>query len=120
MRKIILTGRLTADPEIREAKGIPFAQFDLAVGTSRKKEDGTYETDFYRCTGWRQFLSERIAKYCKKGQLVNIIGTPDINRYVDKNNVQREGVRITLDEIDPIFTGQKPQKQQDDLMDGLD
>ena len=50
MNKVILTGRLTKDPELRYTpSGTPVCRFNLAV--SRMSADG--EADFVPCTGAR-------------------------------------------------------------------
>jgi single-strand DNA-binding protein len=47
LNRIILIGRLTADPELRyTSSGTPVAQFTLAVDRGRTNQMGEKETDF--------------------------------------------------------------------------
>mgnify|MGYP002512076415 CR=1 FL=1 len=66
---VILTGRLTADPELKTTtSGIPVTSFSIAV--SRRYRSGEeQQTDFIRVVAWRQtaeFVSKAIAIYCKR------------------------------------------------------
>lgn len=47
LNRIILIGRLTADPELRyTGSGTPVASFTLAVDRQRSNQQGEKETDF--------------------------------------------------------------------------
>lgn len=85
MNKVILCGRLTADPELRTTQsGIASCRFTLAVNRPYKK-DGETEADFLVCVAWRQ-TAETIARYCTKGQLILVEGSLRNNNYQDRNH----------------------------------
>ena len=66
MNKVILMGRLTKDPELRQSQnGISVARFTIAVNR-RFAKDGQQQADFINCVAWRQ-TGEFIAKYFEKG-----------------------------------------------------
>lgn len=47
MNKVILMGRLTADPELRQTQsGISSCRFTVAVNRGYKNEKGEYDADF--------------------------------------------------------------------------
>lgn len=70
LNQIVLVGRLTIDPEIKERKGCVIT---LAVPRSFKNIDGEYETDFIPCRLYGN-IAENTVEYCKKGDLIGIKG----------------------------------------------
>lgn len=86
MNKIIIMGRLTADPELRQTQsGIASCRFTVAVNRRFKNDKGEYETDFINCQAWRQ-TAEFVAKYFSKGSMICIDGTLRTGSYKDKNH----------------------------------
>lgn len=85
MNKTILTGRLTADPELRQTpSGISSCTFTVAVNRRFKdKETGKTEADFIRCVAWRQ-TAEFVSRYFSKGQMIAIEGSIRTGSYKDK------------------------------------
>ena len=52
--KVILGGRLTADPEIKQTpSGIPVVTFSIAVNRNRSKDGDAQQADFINCVAWR-------------------------------------------------------------------
>ena len=86
MNKVIITGRLTSDPEIRQTQsGVASCRFTVAVNRRFKNDKGEYETDFISCQAWRQ-TAEFVAKYFSKGSMICIDGTLRTGSYKDKNH----------------------------------
>ena len=85
MNKTLLTGRLTADPELRQTQsGISSCTFTVAVNRRFKdKETGKTEADFIRCVAWRQ-TAEFVSRYFSKGQMIAIEGSIRTGSYKDK------------------------------------
>lgn len=84
MNKVILTGRLTAQPEIRQTQsGTAVCSFTVAV--NRKFSDkNNRETDFINCTAWAK-TAEFISRYFTKGQMICLEGEIRTGSYQDKN-----------------------------------
>lgn len=101
MQTIILTGRLCADPTLGNAGENEFARFRLAVDTHRKDNQGNYITAFYSCTGWRKFLSDRIARL-SKGQLVCVTGTPEVSTYKDRTGEDRMALNVNVQTVESL------------------
>ena len=81
---VVLTGRLTADPELRYTSGnIPVTSFSIAVNR-RYKAGEQSEADFINIVAWRQ-TAEFVTKYFQKGSLIGIEGSIQTRRYVDKD-----------------------------------
>lgn len=81
MNKVVLIGRLTRDPELRQTQsGISVVKFTLAVDRRFKSQSGEREADFVSCVAWRQ-TAEFIAKYFNKGNKLGIVGSIQTGSY---------------------------------------
>lgn len=95
MNKTILTGRLTADIEIRQTQsGLAVTSFTLAVKRPREKDT----TDFINCVAWRQ-QAEFLGRYFKKGDPVEVVGTLTSRAYEDKNGNKRTAFEVVCDDV---------------------
>lgn len=97
MNKVILSGRLTKDPEIRYGgsdKKLAIASFSLAVDT-RKKDD----TDFFDCVCFGK-TAEFIEKYVIKGTKILIDGEVHNNNYTDKNGNKHYGMKFIVNQVE--------------------
>lgn len=87
MNKVILTGRLTADPELRQTQsGISSCRFTVAVDRRyADKTTGERQADFISCTAWRQ-TAEFVSRYFNKGKMIAVEGTLRNNNYKDRQH----------------------------------
>ncbi|MBQ8960882.1 MAG: single-stranded DNA-binding protein [Ruminococcus sp.] len=108
MNRVIITGRLTADPELRQTQGgISSCRFTVAVNRKFKdKTTGSYEADFLPCTAWRQ-SAEFVSRYFHKGDMIAIEGTLRTGSYTDRNHsdVTHYTTEIMVDSVE--FCGGK-------------
>lgn len=110
MNKVILMGRLTADPELKTTpSGISVTSFSLAVDRKYAKQGEERKTDFINIVAWRQ-RAEFICKYFTKGQLIAIDGSIETRSYVDKNGNNRTAFEVLAENV--YFTGDKRSSQQ--------
>ena len=73
---VVLTGRLTADPELRYTpSNIPVTTFSIAV-SRRYKAGEQAEADFINIVAWNK-SAEFICRYFTKGQRIGIEGSID-------------------------------------------
>ena len=80
---VVLTGRLTADPELRyTGNNTPVTSFSIAV-SRRYKAGEQAEADFINIVAWRQ-TAEFVTKYFQKGSMIGIEGSIQTRRYTDK------------------------------------
>ncbi|GHU80293.1 hypothetical protein FACS1894191_5240 [Clostridia bacterium] len=87
--RIIIVGRLTADPELRQTpNGVSVTSFSLAVSRAYTPRGGERQTDFFDVVAWRQ-NAEFICKYFTKGSAVLIEGTMESRSFVDKSGNNR-------------------------------
>ncbi|MCQ2468438.1 MAG: single-stranded DNA-binding protein [Ruminococcus sp.] len=87
MNKVILVGRLTADPELRQTQGgIASCRFTVAVDRRfADKTTGERQADFISCTAWRQ-TAEFVSRYFNKGKLIAVEGSLRTGSYQDRNH----------------------------------
>lgn len=87
MNKVILTGRLTADPELKQTQsGISSCRFTVAVDRKfANKETGERQADFITCVAWRQ-TAEFLSRYFNKGKMICLEGNLRTDSYKDKNH----------------------------------
>lgn len=92
LNRVILIGRLTADPNLRYTPaGVAVAQFTLAV--DRPFGGDKKETDFIPVVTWRQ-LAETCANYLRKGRLTAVEGRIQVRNYDDK-----DGKKVYITEV---------------------
>lgn len=85
---VVLTGRLTADPELKTTpSGVSVTTFSIAVSRRYKAGEET-QADFINIVAWRQ-TAEFITKYFTKGSMIGIEGSIQTRRYVDKDGKNR-------------------------------
>lgn len=87
MNKVILMGRLTADPELRQTQsGIAACRFIIAVNRKyADKNTGERQADFISCMAWRQ-TAGFISKYFSKGSMICVEGSLRTGSYQDRNH----------------------------------
>ncbi|MBR3289094.1 MAG: single-stranded DNA-binding protein [Lachnospiraceae bacterium] len=87
MNRIILMGRLTAEPDLKYSSkdtSMAIARYSLAVDRKfAKKEDGSKATDFIRCVAFGK-AAEFASKYFHKGQRVLVEGRLQIGEFTNK------------------------------------
>jgi len=101
VNKVLLIGRLGADPEVRYApSGSAVANFNLATNRSYKdKEGGVQEqTDWHKIVAWSR-LAEFAKQYLHKGMRVYVEGRVQYREWQDQNGVKRYGTDIVVNDI---------------------
>ena len=100
MNKVILMGRLTNEPELRQTlNGTMVAKFSLAV----KRRFSNDQADFLNCSAWGK-TAEFVSKYFHKGNMIALSGRIETGSYQkDGQTVYTTG--IVAEEV--YFTGEK-------------
>lgn len=105
--RVILMGRLTADPELRQTQsGISMCRFSIAVDRSFAKQGEERQTDFFNITCWRQ-TAEFVCRYFSKGRMIHVEGKLQNDNYTDQNGVKHYSMNIIADNV--TFCGDKRQ-----------
>ena len=112
LNKVILGGRLAADPELKQTtSGIPVCSFALAVNR-RFQKDGEQTADFITCQAWRN-TAEFISKYFSKGSSLCVVGSIQTRSWTDQNNQKRYATEVVVDEA--MFVDSKNDTQQAEM-----
>ena len=97
--KVILGGRLTADPELKQTQsGIPVVSFSIAVNRRYQSKDAPQQTDFFNVTAWRA-TAEFVSKYFRKGSSICITGSIQNRTWTDQQGQKRYATDIVADEV---------------------
>lgn len=100
MNKVILVGRLTKDPEVKNtASQVPFCNFTVAVDRRFKDNNGQRQADFINCVAWRQTASF-IGQYFKKGSRIGLVGSIQTRTYDDQAGQRRYVTEVVVEEAE--------------------
>lgn len=102
MNKIIITGRLTHDPEVKQTtNGVAVVNITVAVDRPYSKNQEKV-TDFITVVAWHQ-TAEFIGKYFTKGKPIAVVGSLQSRKWQDRNGnnntaweVQAESVEFVI------------------------
>lgn len=95
MNIIILTGRLTRDPELKFGQsGKAYSRFTLAVDRPMQKG----EADFINCVAFGK-TAELIGEYLRKGRKAGVTGRLQMGRY-EVNGEKRTSYDVVVDNIE--------------------
>ena len=97
--KVILGGRLTADPELKTTpSGISVTSFTVAVNRRFGGKNGEEaQADFFNVTAWRQ-TAEFITRYFRKASSICVMGSLQTRSWIDQNGQKRFATEIVADE----------------------
>ena len=113
---ISLFGRLTRDPELRYGNnnGTPYVNVRVACNTA-KGPDQEAISQFFDATLWR-YQAESIASNCRKGDMVYIHGSYELQTYNRNDGSQGTNQKISVKEFRHFstFASQTPTQPVDD------
>lgn len=100
LNKVILMGRLCADPDFRQTQsGVPVCRIRVAVDRRfSNKQTGERATDFINVTCWRQ-SAEFVSRYFHKGSMIIVEGSLRNNDYTDQNGVKHYSMEVYADDV---------------------
>lgn len=100
LNRIVIMGRLTRDPELRQTQsGVSVTSFTLAVDRDFKNRDsGEKSTDFIDVVAWRQ-TAEFVCKYFAKGRMAVAEGRLQIRDWKDREGNSRRSAEVVADNI---------------------
>lgn len=102
---MILLGRLTAEPELKQTpSGVFLTNFQLAVDCRFKDKAGERKADFINIVAWRQ-SAEFVCRYFGKGDPVGVEGSIQTRNYEDKQGNRRTAFEVVAERV--FFVGGK-------------
>lgn len=98
--KVILGGRLTADPELKTtSSGVSYTNFSIAVNRSySKNDDNQQQVDFINVIAWRT-RAEFVTRYFHKGSSICIVGSIQTRTWQDNQGNKRYATDVVADEV---------------------
>lgn len=129
MNNVILCGRLTRDPVIRETTQMKIATYTLAVERARKAPDGTRGADFINCKAFSK-TAEFAQNWLHQGMKIIVRGRIETGKYTNKEGQTVYTTEVIVDEHEfaekkdaddqKTITGSKPTDEFVPIPDNLD
>ena len=101
INRVVLTGNLTRDPELRSTpSGTSVCSLRLACNTRRRDASGEWadKPNFFDVTVWGA-QGENAARYLAKGRPVAVDGRLEWREWEDKQGNKRQSVDIIADSV---------------------
>lgn len=101
LNKVIIAGRLTADPEMRTTpSGAHVVSFSVATNRNWTDKDGgkKEETEFHNIVAWGR-QADVVSQFMKKGGLILIEGRLQTRSWEGKDGGQRKSTEIIAERI---------------------
>ncbi len=95
---VVLTGRLTDNPELKTTNnGIHVCSFSIAV-ERRYRSGEDRQVDYINIVTWRS-SAEFVSKYFKKGQMIAIEGSIQTRKYQDRDGKNRVAFEVVANNV---------------------
>ena len=102
MNKLILTGRLCKDPEIKAiGDNNMVAKFTIAVNRNYKDKDGNRPADFIPCEAFGK-TAEFVGNYLSKGRLIEVEGEMRIHQYQNEAGENRSFTKCHVNSLNAL------------------
>ena len=101
MNRVILTGRLTRDPESRAtSSATEVVRFSLACqGDFVNRTTGDRDVEFINCVAFGA-LAGTISKFCRKGSMIGITGRIRNSSYDAKDGTKRHTTDVIAEQME--------------------
>ena len=113
LNKVILAGRVVADPELKQTQsGANVVTIRIAVNRGFRSRDAAQqnEADFFNVTAW-QNTAEFIAKYFHKGSAICVCGRIQNRTYTDQSGQKRTWTDIVAEEVNFVESRNSQENQ---------
>ena len=118
MNKVLLTGRLTRDPEMRAtATGKHVTQFSIA--TNEYAGNGKEKAEYHNIVTWDR-LAEVCGKYLGQGQQVAIEGRVQTRTWDDEKGLRHWKTEIVASSVEMLSGRKKKDYAAETSADGLE
>jgi len=95
INKVVLIGRLTRDPELRNTTtGKQVVNFSIAVDDRFNRD----HTNFFNIVAWGQ-TADFVSKYLTKGRLVAVDGRLSQRKYTTQDGQDRNVIEVVADNV---------------------
>jgi len=106
INRVVITGNLTADPELRSTpNGTPVCNLRIACNTRRKSgEEWVDKPNYFNVTVWGA-QGENAARYLSKGRPVAVDGRLEWREWEAEDASKRQAVEIIADSVQFLNSG---------------
>jgi single-strand DNA-binding protein len=106
INRVVLTGNLTADPDLRSTpSGTPVCSLRIACNTRRKDgEEWVDKPNYFNVTVWGG-QGENVARYLSKGRPVAVDGRLEWREWEAQDGSKRQAVDIIADSVQFLSNG---------------
>lgn len=102
INRVVLTGRLTHDPQLRTTpNGKNVCDFQIAVTKRFKPTDGSPDADFFRVIAWGP-TADFVSNYLTKGRLIGVDGRIQSRKYTASDGTNRDVVEIVAETVQSL------------------
>ena len=116
MNRVVLTGRLTKDPETRKlASGKTVTQFSVATNDYR---GGSEKSEFHPIVTWDR-LAEICGQYLGRGQMVCISGRLQTRQWEDDAKIRHWKTEVVADQVEMLSGKRKKDYAAESAADAL-
>lgn len=113
MNRVIMTGRTTADAELKQTNtGKSVVEFSIAVNRAFKNANGERESDFFNCVAYNK-TAELISKYVKKGDQLGVEGRLQTRNYTNKEGKKIYVTEIIVENVEFLQTKKQEEEKPD-------
>ena len=112
INNVVLTGRLTKDPELKNLKQIKLTAVEFTLAVDRPSKNGNKTADFIPVITFDK-VAENVTNYCKKGSLVGVEGSLRIDTWQDKDKAWHTRAYIISNKITFLQTKENSEKGND-------
>lgn len=105
MLKLILSGILGNDAEVREVNDGKLIKFSVAINKDYKNAEGVKveKTDWIQALLWRNGKqSSKVSEFLKKGKRVILEGDPGVDAYLTKEGKAKGQLTITVKNLELV------------------
>ncbi|MGQ1948555.1 single-stranded DNA-binding protein [Geofilum sp. OHC36d9] len=105
MLKMILSGALGADAEVKEVGNSKLIKFSVAVSMDYRDQQGNKveKTEWVQANMWRgKEQSTKVADYLKKGTKVLLEGVPESDAYKSKEGEVKSYLSVKVRDLELI------------------
>ncbi len=113
MNRVVLTGRITRDPEIRYSQsGQANIRFTVAVDRQQSRDaNGNRQADFISCVAFGQ-QAEFMSRFIKKGYMLAIEGRIQTGQYQGQDGQVHYTTDVVVDRLENLTPRDANQPQQ--------
>lgn len=118
VNKVMLSGRLTRDPELRYMpNGTAVSSFSLALGRSFKGQDGQWKqmVDYINISAWGK-LGVLVSEYLKKGSAAFVEGRLHSHSWQTDDGQKRSAVEVRADRVQFLDRIAKPDAPEEEFV----